>query len=1094
MRSHSSLPAALALLLAACGGDSTSDTDPAPRVVDCPSARIVTGPADLVPGPLARGRNGDLVLENTRLRAIVQKGGRNWFSIAAFGGNIIDAVPKDAAGRLAAEDHYEEAALGTNVESSPNYQTVEVIEPGGRDEQGNCQAAVIRATGPDDLLDFVNGSSAIRDMGFMYPDSADDVDLPITVATDYTLEPDASHITMATRLINESDSALDIYMVEYLNGSGEVELFQYGYGFGEPLVTAPCDSCRAAIYAGHEGGSGVSYGIIHDFAGTSSVSVSGVTVLVYASDALPLFAAGETLEPQPFTVPASGELTVTRWFAVGDGDVASILDIQHQILDQSTGRLSGVVSDANGPVAGAEIAVISSENDFERLPVGLPLPTGDVLPPLLRGPDTIVANHFRTDAQGRYAGTLPPGSYELRLNAPGRAAGEPSTVSIDVAAGADLTQDFTVPAAARLRVRVLDENDEPIAAKVQLIGTDTSPDAGEPQNSESVLLGLLTVNTGIFGDTNADKLPPGVVLSEFAVNDPGSGAVGVGDTGFLETEPGDFQLSVSRGPRYSEFVRNVQLAAGATTEVTARIARVVDTPGYVYGDFHVHSFNSPDAEVTNRERLATYLAEDMDFITPSDHGMRVDFEPVIAEMGVADLIASAPSAEITSFDYGHFNAWPVAIETISPRFELPGQSGDPKTSRGANDWGGAAPVGQDFPSAGHFSLTPGEIFADAKADPLTPQREVVVQINHVDSHFGAAGLGIDTGVNPPQSSTDPTSRRLPPESGNLFSDGFDSLELWIGVDGRAHQFTHFLGENMGDWFNLLNQGILKTFVANSDTHDRRLTSLSTRNLISVPDALDEDGHADPALLREDPHAVGDAVRAGYTTGTNALFMQVSATNAAGERASLEQGDDFGVRSHPLPLASADEDLQLQVSIQAPLWAEYDQVAIYTNAATTRQQDENGEDIEPPRYALCPPAQSAELDEGDFTRHQVPAVTLETQTFARYESEVTFTMSNPGQDYWVVVLAQGRDGISRPLWPVVPNDFAEGDGDLRNRTTDDIGVVAMAVSNPLYIDADGDGQWTAPGLNISEDCNGGGGLGLPDLGLPGLPSLPLVHRH
>ncbi len=1083
------LAAAALLSLAACGNNSSSVNVPGGG---CPSARIITSESELLPGPIARGRVGDLMLDNSRLRAVVQKAGRNWYNISQFGGNIIDALPKDERGRLVGEDHYEEAVLGTNVESAPNYQTVEVLDAGGRDSEGNCKSAVIRATGPDDLLDFVNGSSAIRDMGFMYPDSADDVDLPIQVQTDYILAPGASYITMETRLINESDSAVDLYMVEYLNGSGEVEVFQHGYGFGEVLVTAPCDSCRYGIYAGHEGGAGVSYGIVHNFPRTTSVSVSGVTVLVYGSDALPLFAAGGDLEPPPFTVPASGELAFTRWFVVGDGDVASILDVKHQLLNEATGSLSGLVTDPSGPVAGAEIAVISSDNDFEPLPAGIPGFTDALpLPSLLRGPDTIVANHFRTDAQGRFSGRLPPGSYELRLNAPGRGAGEPSTVSVTITQDTETVQDFTVPAPARLRVRVVDGNGDPVAAKVQLIGTDSSPDAGEPQNSESVLGGVLTVNSGVFGDIAADKLPPGVVLSEFAVRDSGRGGVTLGDTGELVTEPGSYQLSVSRGPRYTEFVRDVEITAGALTTVDAQVVQVLDTAGYVFGDFHVHSQNSPDSEVTNRERVATYLAEDMDFFTPSDHGMRVDFEPLIAEMGVGHLMASAPSAEITTFDYGHFNAWPVVLETISPSVEEASQSKDPKISLGSVDWGGAAPAGEDFPSRGNYSLTPAEIFAEAKADPLVQGRDVVVQINHVDSFFGAAGLEIDTGLTPPTSGKDPASKRLNPESGNLFSDGFDSLELWIGVDGREHQFEQFLGENMGDWFNMLNQGILKTFVSNSDTHDRRLTSLSTRNQMSVPSVMDEDGQPDMELLRADPHAVGDAIKGGYSVGSNALFVEIKAQTATGLVAGLEQTDAFGSKVAPLPLGALDEALDLSVEIQSAPWAEFDQVAVFVNGATQRHTDDFGQPTSPPRYGLCDPALSVELDEGEFSRNMVVAATVDGVDFSRFQSDVALSLPSPGTDYWFVVLVQGRDGISKPLWPVVPNDFEEGDGDLRTRTTDDIGTVAMAVSNPIFVDADGDGSWTPPGV---QSCDSGGLFGLPLPFKRANTTLPGLHSH
>ncbi len=1064
-------------LLALLGGCHDSDsksrsgsTAPAaPEVItDCAVARVVSGPADLVQGPLARGVVGDIVIENKRMRAIIQKGGRNWFNIGQFGGNIIDAVPKAADGSLAAEDHYEEASLGTNIESSPNYESVVIANAGGMGTDGKCIPAVVRATGPDDLLDFVNGSSAIRDMGFNFPPSADDVDLPLTVQTDYTLNVNETAITMTSTLINQSSDDLKIYLVEYVNGSGEVELFQHGYGFGEPLITSPCDSCRSIIYAGHDGGSGVSYGIVHNAPRTTTLSVSGVTVLVYSTDATVLAAVPEPMnqssEPPPFTVPGDGTLSFTRWFVVGTGTVASVLDTQYSLLGLATGSLQGSVTDAKGPVSNAEIAVIGSKNDFTPLaPGALPLPYPSI--PGARGPNTIVVNHFRTDANGQFRGNLPPGDYELRLNVPGRGMPTSATAKVSITANKLTTQDFTAPLAAKLRVLVVDANNQPIAAKVQLIGRDNSPDAGEPQNQESVLGGQLVLNTGIFGDFNADKVPPGVVLSEFAVADPlRQGPVTVGDTGLLDVQPGTFQLSVSRGPRYSEHVQTVTLQAGVTNTLRARLVKVVDTRDHILADFHVHSFNSPDAEVTNRERLITYLAEDMDFFTPSDHGYRIDFEPLIAEMEIGHLIASAPSAEVTTFDYGHYNAWPVKIEAEPANSDEASQSADLKISQGATDWGGPAPLGKDFPSAGNYSREPAKIFQEMRADPLHSGREVVVQINHVDSFFGGTGLAVDTGFvgTDPQSMVTPASKRLNPALTNLFDRDFDSLELWIGVDGREHQREKFLGQNAGDWFNLLNRGLLKTFVANSDTHDRRLTSLSTRNYISAPSVL-SNRQASPQKMRQAPHDIGDAIRGGFSTGSNSLFMKVKAYNTLGDIGGLEQGDAFGSKTKPL--LAVGGNVRFNVDIQAPEWAEYDEIAFYINTATTRHKDNFGRPSSPARYSLCAP--HTKLGLSNFTRNKVPVATINGKQYQRLESSAVVNLTLY-KDSWVVVLARGNDGVSKPLWPVVPNDFEDSGDGLTKRSAADTGTVAMAMSNPIYIDVDG-GGWKAPALNVLSAC-------------------------
>ncbi len=181
------LLACCVLLLVSCSDDN-NDIDPPP--VDPPveptptaSAREATESSDLLQGPLARSAVGDFVLENDLLRVIIQRPGRRWFGIGTYGGNIIDSSAKKADGSFY-PDHLEEFVVGVNIENTPNYTDVSIVNDGGDGE-----AAVICASGPDDLLDFINASSAIRGLGFSFPDSADDRDLPLDIETCYSLAP-----------------------------------------------------------------------------------------------------------------------------------------------------------------------------------------------------------------------------------------------------------------------------------------------------------------------------------------------------------------------------------------------------------------------------------------------------------------------------------------------------------------------------------------------------------------------------------------------------------------------------------------------------------------------------------------------------------------------------------------------------------------------------------------------------------------------------------------------------------------------------------------------------------------------------------------
>src|SRR5262249_23650182 len=138
-------------------------------------------------------------------------------------------------------DSFEEITPLVNVENTVDYTDVTVLNDGS-----DGTAAVVRATGVDDLLDYINPSTIVRDAGFAFPAALDDQDLPLEVQTDYVLEPGANSVRIETTLRNTGAAPFDTFFGDIMNGSGQVELFQDSYGFGKPLVTLPC---AASTYA-----------------------------------------------------------------------------------------------------------------------------------------------------------------------------------------------------------------------------------------------------------------------------------------------------------------------------------------------------------------------------------------------------------------------------------------------------------------------------------------------------------------------------------------------------------------------------------------------------------------------------------------------------------------------------------------------------------------------------------------------------------------------------------------------------------------------------------------------------------------------------
>jgi hypothetical protein len=979
----------------------------------CASARVIASQNDVIEGPLSRGRLGDYLIANDKIQVTVQQNGRVFFGIGPYGGNIIDAdLWRPFGGE---RDSFEELSPGINLENTAHYTDATIINDGA-----DCQPAVVRFTGVDDLLDYVNGSSAIRDMGFMFPSSADDRDLPVEVETDYTLATGQNYVRIDTTIANTGLSPLGIYFAEYVNGSGQVEMWRPAYGFGEPLATTTCppssyvacsagtcDLCNFIAFSGEDQADGVSYGYIYTANGSTAVTVSGVTVPVHGQEAVAVFlgAGAPNFNLGPAGLPGDS-VTLTRYFAVGDGSVASIAEARNAIQGITAGTLTGNVTSGGNPVARADVVAIR---------------TGSSAPALLA---LNIANHTRTAGDGSYRMTLPPGTYNVRVNKDGRLFGSPDPASLTIVAGAN-AQNFTLPAPGRLHVTVTDASGAPSPAKVQLVGFDPSPD---PLNTQDVL-GALTNRTGVFGEQFEDGLAYGIAAVAFAGRS--------GDTGTFEVEPGSYQLVVSRGPRHSAFTQPVTISAGITTTVAAQVARVIQTPGFISADFHVHGLDSPDCEVTKEERITTMLAEGMDMFTPSEHEVRADFAPTIAAMGVSSLISTIPNAEITTFDYGHFNSWPVTIDPM----QLHG---------GGIDWGRPGPSpGTDFPSLGSYVLTPAEIYAAAHAD--TPGN--VIQINHMRSHFDTSGLDIDTAMTPPQSFKAASERRLDPMVSNFFDSGFDALEVWIGTDGRTGDLEHFVGENLGDWFNMLNLGIRRTGVADSDTHQRRTTQINARTYVASAVTT-------PGALSAQALTLAANVRNGRATGTNAPFVTVTASApSTGQSAGLGAGQNT-------MLATTNGMVDVTVTVKSPLWAEFDRIQLFVNNAP-QPFDHDGDGATRNRYRVIPNVQQvAGTDFAVATVNDFPGI----PGASHLEATAVFPLSGIVADSWIVVLVRGTDGVSHPLFPVLPNSLASAGNTTLAQLTDgnlgELGIMALAFTNPLFIDANNDAVWTPPGVMLT----------------------------
>ena len=218
----------------------------------------------------------------------------------------------------------------------------------------------------------------------------------------------------------------------------------------------------------------------------------------------------------------------------------------------------------------------------------------------------------------------------------------------------------------------------------------------------------------------------------------------------------------------------------------------------------------------------------------------------------------------------------------------------------STDWGIVAPAGEAFPSYGNYVSTPAQIEALATmGSQSTP--DTIVQVNHIDSHFDP--MRIDSSLVPPLAALDATqraNRRFPPGSDNLFHH-FPALEVWNGYN-RNHQQNEFLNERIGIWFNLLNQGLFTTAIADTYSHKFENTrTAGARTWTASPTDAPMEIHAAD---------VAQAVSVGRAVGGQGVYVQTRIL-ASGGTADLTLGglttvadDDGGIGTTTIAGATA----------------------------------------------------------------------------------------------------------------------------------------------------------------------------------------------
>ncbi len=400
---------------------------------------------------------------------------------------------------------------------------------------------------------------------------------------------------------------------------------------------------------------------------------------------------------------SGGRLSYRRFFIIGEGDTASILDEAYKIWNVPTGRIKGHVFDSltAGPVSHAKIFVVKDPLDpslsaeYPRLDTSACDPlradgrvvSYDLLEHCATAASVSdqypvgrlgVVNEILTDRgddpvlDGNFAAHLQPGRYYVFAYKSGHRPSDAQRV--EITAGKTLELGIPLGPAGKVQFDLRDQQGRHTAAKITVIGDCFDAQGRDVCNCFPV------TDPACQGDGVPDSGKRYLVLGDkrfkMGIVKVVHTATGVGE---FSVPPGRYRFVVSKGDEYSIDEQVLTIPDdGHVVSLSGVVQRVVDTTGWISGDFHVHGQNSFDAVVKFKDRITSYMVEGIELLSSSDHDWLTDYSPIAKRMGVQHWIKTQVGLELTTLEIGHFIGFPLHFDDTLPE-------------NGAVDWRGLPP-------------------------------------------------------------------------------------------------------------------------------------------------------------------------------------------------------------------------------------------------------------------------------------------------------------------------------------------------------------------------------------------------------------------
>jgi hypothetical protein len=379
----------------------------------------------------------------------------------------------------------------------------------------------------------------------------------------------------------------------------------------------------------------------------------------------------------------------------------------------------------------------------------------------------------------------------------------------------------------KLDLRVTDENRQPLAAKLSFRGLTPTRDPS-------------------FGNDGG--------LS-------GAGRFVWSGTGRFTRElpVGRYRVLATAGIERDAAEWTIEIRDGETLQREGQLPRVIQTPGWISADLHLHQAPSVDADISYEARVIAIAAEGVELAAATDHYAVTDLRPTVQALRTSGQLATPVLTMIGS-----------EVSTVGHRF-------------------------------GHFGLFPMKVGDEVAYENTTPKRlfsemrrvspNGIVQVNHPRweeiGYFNRYRM-------------DPKSSRIPSTQIGEFDPSYDAIEVYNGYDAWS---PPKIRQVLMDWIRLLGQGRRYTATGNSDSHKLFYVDPGLpRNLIRWGTA-----GSDAEDWRASEAEVIAAIKAGKVQVTSGPIIDVDvAGKGPGETASGSAKQVLSLRVRAAPWIDVSE--------------------------------------------------------------------------------------------------------------------------------------------------------------------------------------------